>query len=72
MAAVSAAVLAVHAARGGKTETLCREVVVWGKPLLALDDAHNAALMALGAPAVRPENVVRAWAEVAPLPDALQ
>ncbi len=72
VAAMSAAVLAVHAAPGGKTEALCREVITWAKPLLALDDAHNAALMALGARAVRPENVARAWAEVAPLPDALQ
>lgn len=63
VAAISMAVLAVHAAPGGKTEALCREVIEWGKPLLALDDEHNAALLALGARAVRAENVERVWAE---------
>lgn len=72
VAAVSAGVLAVHAAPGGKTEALCREVVAWGRPLLALDDEHNAALMALGARAVRPDDVARVWAEMAPRPNACQ
>jgi predicted Rossmann fold nucleotide-binding protein DprA/Smf involved in DNA uptake len=65
VAAVSAAVLALHAAPGGKTEALCREVVAWGRPLLTLEDEHNAALVALGARAVRPEHAARVWADIA-------
>lgn len=56
---MSAAVLAVHTAPGGKTEALCREALTWGRPLLALADEHNAALVALGARAVRAEDVGR-------------
>ena len=64
VAAISAAVLAVHAAPGGKTEALCREVVAWGRPLLALEDEHNAALVALGARSVWPEDAPRVWAQM--------
>lgn len=64
VAAMAAAVLAVHAAPGGKTEALCREALAWGRPLLALADEHNAALIGLGARAVHAEDAGSAWAEV--------
>ena len=53
-AALADSVLVAHAESGGATEALCREVLAWGKPLLALDDEANAHLFALGATAVPP------------------
>jgi predicted Rossmann fold nucleotide-binding protein DprA/Smf involved in DNA uptake len=50
----AAAVLVVHAAPGGQTEALVREVAACGTPLLTLDDAANANLLALGALPVSP------------------
>ena len=61
VAALAEAVLVVHAAAGGKTEALCREIVGWGKRLYALDDAQNAGVMALGARAVRAGDAPRVW-----------
>lgn len=61
VAALAAAVLVVHAAPGGKTEALCREVAGWGRPLAALADPANAGLAALGARALRVEEVSEWW-----------
>lgn len=59
VAALAEAVLVVHAAAGGKTEALCREIVGWGRRLYALDDAQNAGVVALGARVVRVGDVAR-------------
>jgi predicted Rossmann fold nucleotide-binding protein DprA/Smf involved in DNA uptake len=64
VAALAAAVLVVHAAPGGKTEALCREVAGWGRPLAALADPANAELAALGAQALRVEEVSAWWQHV--------
>jgi hypothetical protein len=48
------AVLVVHAAEGGQTVALAREVAARGTPLLTLDDPANANLTALGALRVQP------------------
>ncbi len=49
VAALAERVLFVHAAPGGRTEALAREVVGWGKPVYTLAHPANAALMDLGA-----------------------
>jgi predicted Rossmann fold nucleotide-binding protein DprA/Smf involved in DNA uptake len=49
VAAVANQVFVAHAAPGGRTEALCREVIAWGKPLLTLDGAENANLFEMGA-----------------------
>jgi len=41
--------LFVHAAPGGRTEALAREVIGWGKPVDALAHEANANLRNLGA-----------------------
>lgn len=49
VAALADRVLFIHAAPGGRTEALAREVIGWGKPVYALAHEANAALMDLGA-----------------------
>lgn len=49
VAALAERVLFIHAAPGGRTETLAREVIGWGKPVYALAHPADAALMDLGA-----------------------
>jgi predicted Rossmann fold nucleotide-binding protein DprA/Smf involved in DNA uptake len=49
VAALAEHVLFAHAAPGGKTEALAREVIEWGKPVHAIAHPANAHLMALGA-----------------------
>ena len=51
-AATGGALLAAHAAPGGKTEALCDAVLARGEPLLVCDDASNAELVARGAQAI--------------------
>lgn len=49
VAALAERVLFIHAAPGGRTEALAREVIGWGKPAYALAHPANANLMDLGA-----------------------
>jgi predicted Rossmann fold nucleotide-binding protein DprA/Smf involved in DNA uptake len=69
VAALAARVLVVHAAAGGRTEALCRQIVAWGKPLYTIESAANANLVAVGAlPA--PAGAVRClWEMLATGPD---
>jgi predicted Rossmann fold nucleotide-binding protein DprA/Smf involved in DNA uptake len=55
VAALADTVLVAHAAPGGKTNRFCREVLAWGKPLLALENAENTDLLALGVTPIQPE-----------------
>ncbi len=57
VAALADVVLVAHAAPGGKTDRFCRDVLAWGKPLLALENTDNADLLALGAAPIRPETL---------------
>jgi len=50
VAALAERVFVAYAEPNGKLEALCREVIVWGKPLSTF--AENAHLVALGAKAV--------------------
>lgn len=54
VAALADEVFIAYAAPGSRSEAFAREMTVAGKPLLTLDAPENAALLALGARAVRP------------------
>lgn len=49
VAALAERVLFIHAAPGGRTEALAREVIGWGRPVCTLAHPANANLMDLGA-----------------------
>ena len=49
VAALADQVFVAYAAPGGKTESFCKKVLGWAKPLLTFDDPINAALLASGA-----------------------
>lgn len=49
VAALAERVFVAYANPGGKTEALCREIVVTGKPLLTFESRHTENLLALGA-----------------------
>ena len=49
VAALAEQVFFIHAAPGGRTETLAREVIGWDKPVYTLAHPANADLFALGA-----------------------
>ena len=49
VAALADRVLFIHAAPGGRTETLAREVIGWGKPVYTLAHPDNRNLVDLGA-----------------------
>ena len=49
VAALAERILFIHAAPGGKTEALAREVIGWGKPVYTLKHDANSRLLALGA-----------------------
>ncbi len=48
-AAIAGKMFIAYGSEGGKTETFCRRVVSWGKPLLTFDHPENANLLTLGA-----------------------
>lgn len=48
--------LIAHAEKSGKTEKLCKDALVQGKPVFALDSPDNAHLIQLGAVPVRSDN----------------
>jgi predicted Rossmann fold nucleotide-binding protein DprA/Smf involved in DNA uptake len=49
VAALADALLVAHATPKGRIEQLCDDVLAWGKPVFALEDADNSRLLALGA-----------------------
>jgi len=51
VAAMADAVFIAHAAPGSKTESFCRRILSWGKPVLTFDSPENANLLSLGAKA---------------------
>ncbi len=57
VAALADGIFVTHAAPGSKTERFCHDVLVQGKSLLTLESEENVHLLALGARAVRPENM---------------
>jgi predicted Rossmann fold nucleotide-binding protein DprA/Smf involved in DNA uptake len=55
VAAIADKVFVAHAAKAGKTEEFCREILAWRKPLLTLDSPDNARLLTLGACPIKPQ-----------------
>ena len=53
VAALADAVFVAYAAPNSKTETFCREVLAWGKPLLTFQSSEDSTLVALGAKPLR-------------------
>ena len=49
VAALAEQVFVAYAAPEGKTESFCKKVLGWGKPLLTFNNPSNAALLASGA-----------------------
>jgi predicted Rossmann fold nucleotide-binding protein DprA/Smf involved in DNA uptake len=56
VAALSDVILVAYAAPDSKTAHFCSTMLSWGKPLLALENKENIALLALGARPIRPES----------------
>jgi predicted Rossmann fold nucleotide-binding protein DprA/Smf involved in DNA uptake len=48
VAALAERIFIAYAVPGGKTETFCRRILEWRKPLFMFDSPKNAALIALG------------------------
>ena len=57
VAALSAAIFIVHASPASKTETFCKEILSWQKPIYTFDSDYNKNLIKMGARPIRPENV---------------
>jgi predicted Rossmann fold nucleotide-binding protein DprA/Smf involved in DNA uptake len=57
IAALADVIFIAHAARGGKTEQFCREILTWGKKVLTLDTPDNTHLFTLGVNIIRPEHI---------------
>lgn len=58
VAAIADKILIAHASARSKTETFCKEILTWGKPILTFDSPHNSNLITLGAKPISPENVL--------------
>ncbi len=56
IAALADRILIAHAEKGGKTEALCKEALIDGKPMFAIDSPDNAHLVKLGVVPVRAED----------------
>jgi len=57
VAALSAVIFVVHAGTGSKTESFCKEILSWQKPIYTFDSDYNKNLIKMGARPIRPENV---------------
>ena len=55
LAALADRILIAHAEKGGKTEALCKDALVAGKPVFAIDSPDNAHLVDLGIAPVQAE-----------------
>ena len=49
VAALADRVFVAYTAPGGKTESFCKKILAWGKPLLTFDSPSNVTLLASGA-----------------------
>ena len=63
VAAMSAAVFVSHAGSGSKTESFCKEILTWQKPIYTFDSDYNKNLFEMGARPVNMDNVSR-WANL--------
>ena len=63
VAALAERVLFVHAAPGGRTEALAREVIEWGKPVYTLGHEANSNVSALGGAPIQANGAGWPWNE---------
>jgi predicted Rossmann fold nucleotide-binding protein DprA/Smf involved in DNA uptake len=63
VAALSAAVFVVYAGSGSKTESFCKEILSWQKPIYTFDSDYNKNLIKMGARPVNMDNV-SLWANL--------
>ena len=63
VAAMSAAVFVAYAGPGSKTESFCKEILTWQKPVYTFDSDYNKSLIKMGARSVNIENV-SGWANI--------
>jgi len=62
VATLSAVVFVAHAGPASKTESFCREILSWQKPICTFDSDYNKNLIEMGAQQVNMENVSE-WAK---------
>jgi len=63
VAATSAAVFVIHAGPASKTETFCKEILSWQKPIYTFDSNYNKNLIKMGARPLNMDNISR-WANI--------
>ncbi|MBW2740801.1 MAG: hypothetical protein JRE64_18585 [Deltaproteobacteria bacterium] len=64
VAAISAAIFVAHASSpGSKTESFCKEIISWQKPIYTFESDYNKNLIKMGARTVNMENVSK-WANL--------
>ena len=63
VAAMSAVVFVSHAGPGSKTESFCKEILSWQKPIYTFESDYNKNLIKMGARPVNMENV-SLWANI--------
>ena len=63
VAAMSAAIFVAHAGPGSKTESFCKEIISWQKPIYTFESDYNKNLIKMGARPVNMENVSK-WANL--------
>lgn len=63
VAAMSAAIFVAHAGPGSKTETFCKEIISWQKPIYTFESDYNKNLVEMGARPVNTDNV-SLWANL--------
>ena len=56
VAALAHRILILHAAQGGKTESLCQQALAAAKPVYTLPSPHNAHLITLGSQPLSPDD----------------
>ena len=56
-AALSAVVFVVHAGPDSKTESFCKEILTWQKPIYTFESDYNKNLIKMGARPVNTDNV---------------
>lgn len=64
VATIASVIFVAHAAVGSKTEQFCIDALARGKPLITLQDAHNAHLIGLGVGTIQPDNISQYWASI--------
>jgi len=57
VAALSAVVFVVHAGPDSKTESFCKEILTWQKPIYTFESDYNKNLIKMGAQPINMDNV---------------